>query len=272
MTLNFHMRHEVTPERTFEVLQALAEGIPFDHVIQFDRQVGRLRKLGLVEGIGNDLQLTPMANELLRITDAKPQLVFDLMHYSHYTLWTQAEPLVNAFAWTYQALCCQLFEQGERGLESQYLESTVTRLIGGIRESSHFAHAVAAETKKGAISLSTDSLNGVLHWLRPLRPPVIEGDTFTRRHFCPPELLLLALGHAAQQTEAEIGIDLLLTTERRDLLCRVCLLDPAALDRVLDWMLPLYPEVVEPGTRTGAYGRFVQLRKMPELNDLEVER
>jgi len=81
-------------------------------------------------------------------------------------------------------------------------------------------------------------------------------------------LLLLALGYVAQQTEAEIGIDLLLTPERREMLCHVCLLEPAALDRALDWMLPLYPQVIEPGTRAGVYGRFVRLHKMPELSDL----
>lgn len=48
----------------------------------------------------------------------------------------------------------------------------------------------------------------------------------------------------------------------------ICLLEPAALDRALDWMLPLSPQVIEPGTRAGVYGRFVRLRKMPKLSDL----
>ena len=47
-SLNFHVRHEVTPERTWDVLVAIAEGYSFSHVIQADRQVGRLRQLGLL--------------------------------------------------------------------------------------------------------------------------------------------------------------------------------------------------------------------------------
>ena len=268
MTLNFHVRHEVTPERTSEVLQAIARGDTFDHVIQFERQVGRLRQLGLVAGTGADLELTSLGDMLLRITDTKPQLLPDLMHYIHYTRWSETDPLKHAFLWTYRMFCDRLVEEGECELTHQWIEATVTHLLGAIRESPHFACAVTAETKKGAISLSTDSLNGVLHWLRPLRPPVIEGDTFTRRHFCPPELLLLALGYVAQQTKAEIDIDMLLTPERREMLCHICLLEPAALDRALDWMLPLYPQVIEPGTRAGIYGRFVRLHKLPELSDL----
>jgi len=268
MTLNFHVRHEVTPERTTEVLLAISRGYTFDHVIQFERQVGRLRELGLVAGTVPDLELTPLADELLRVADTKPQLLPDLMHYLHYIRWSETTPLEYTFSWTYRTLCDWLVEQGECELAHQWLEAAVTHLLGVIRESPYFGHALALATKKGAISLSTDSLNGVLHWLRPLRPPVIEGDTFARRHFCPPGLLLLALGYVVQQTEAEVGIDLLLTPERREMLCRVCLLDSTALDRALDWMLPLYPEVIEPGTRTGAYGRFVRLHKMPELSDL----
>lgn len=270
MTLNFHVRHEVTPERVTEVFRNVAQGFPFDHVTQSARQVSRLRKLGLIEGAGDDPQLTPLGESLARVTEAQPQPTFDLMHYLHYTLWSEEEPMKNGFSWTYRALCGQLFEENERKLTHQYLESTVTHLMGSIRESPHFAGAVPVETKKGAVSLSTDSLNGVRKWLEALRPPVIENDTFTRRYFCPPELLLLALGWVARRTEAEIDIDMLLTQKRRELLCRVCLLDPTGLDRTLDWMLPLCPEVAEPGTRTGAYGRFVRLHKMPELNDLRV--
>jgi len=59
---------------------------------------------------------------------------------------------------------------------------------------------------------------------------------------------------------------MLLTPERREMLYRICLLEPA-LDRALDWMLPLYPQVI-PGTRAGIYGRFVRLHKLPELSDL----
>ncbi len=91
---------------------------------------------------------------------------------------------------------------------------------------------------------------------------------FERRTFCPPELLLLAVGHVARQTEGELGIDLLLTPPRREAVCRLCLLEPAALDRALNWMLPLYPTIVVPGTTAGTYGRFLRFLRWPTLADV----
>jgi len=268
MVLSFHVRHEITPERIIETFEAIARGQNADYVTQYERQMRRLRTLKLITGTATNPELTTQAQELLRITEAKPQLLPDLMHYLHYTCWSKYVPLEHTFSWTYRTVCNWLVEQGKCKLSYQWREAIVTHLLGIIRKSPYFESALTSDTKKGAISLSADSINGVLHWLRPLRPPVIEGDVFARRHFCPPELLLLALGYVAQQSGGGIDIDMLLPPERRAMICQICLLEPAALDRALDWMLPLYPEVVEPGTRTGAYGRFVRLHKVPELSDL----
>lgn len=69
-------------------------------------------------------------------------------------------------------------------------------------------------------------------------------------------------------TEADLSIDLLLTPDRRDAICRLCLLEPAALDKTLNWMLPLYPHIVVPGTTGGTYGRFLRFLRWPTLADL----
>jgi hypothetical protein len=124
------------------------------------------------------------------------------------------------------------------------------------------------ESFKTDPSFSAKSIRGVRKWLEAITPPVMEDDLFSRRHFCPPELALLALGWVGQQSGGETGIDFLLTPERRNAVCRVCLLDPSALDRVLDWTLPLYPGVVRPGTSAGVYGRFIRFLKWPKLKDL----
>jgi hypothetical protein len=268
MSLSFHVRHEVTAERLARILQAFSRGTAYEHITQFKRQLGRLRKLNLIQGVGSEVELTSSGHALMKLTKEKPQLLPDLLHYDHYVKWDKDEPLENAFSWTYRAFCDYLVRQGEFKLTSSNLEVVVTELDGSIWESAHFSDFVETNTQKGDVSLSTDSFSGILHILEALQPPVIDNRTFTRRHFCPPEMLALALGWVAQETGGQLGIDLLLTPERRELLCRVCLLDPMALDRALDWMLPLYPEVIEPGTRTGAYGRFVRLKKYPELQDL----
>ena len=124
------------------------------------------------------------------------------------------------------------------------------------------------QTQKAAISLSRDSLRGAYHWLQALIPPVIEDEHFNQRYFCSPELMLLSIGWVAQQMDGEIGIDYLITPERRESICRLCLLEPSALDRVLDWMLPNYSDVVQPGTSAGTYGRFLRFLKWPEIGDL----
>ena len=91
---------------------------------------------------------------------------------------------------------------------------------------------------------------------------------FRKRYYCPPELALLSAGWVARSLNGEIGIDFLLTPERREAMCRLCVLDQSALDRVLDWMLPMYPNVIRPGTSAGAYGRFLHFHKWPEVSDL----
>ena len=64
------------------------------------------------------------------------------------------------------------------------------------------------------------------------------------------------------------GVDILLSREKRDAICKVCLLDPHALDRALDWMLPIFPNVIALGTSAGFYGRFIRLYKLPTLEDI----
>ena len=88
------------------------------------------------------------------------------------------------------------------------------------------------------------------------------------RHYCTPELLLLALGYVTSSTEAQLGLDQPLTPERRELLCRICFIEDEVLDQILDRMLPEYPDLVQPGTATGSYGRFVRVLAIPTLKDL----
>jgi hypothetical protein len=97
----------------------------------------------------------------------------------------------------------------------------------------------------------------------------MNGQQFSRRFFCPPELMVLALSWVAQTSGGELGIDFLLSPERRKALCMLCLLDHAALDRSIDWALPLFAECIRPGTRAGAYGRFVRFVHWPQLADLK---
>jgi hypothetical protein len=119
-----------------------------------------------------------------------------------------------------------------------------------------------------ALSLSIQTLDGGLKWLQHLKPAVIEGELFTRRAACSGELFLLALSRSYQSSDAEPGMDLLLTPQRRDEICRLCLLEPLRFDQMVDWVLPMFPQVLSRGTRAGSYGRFVRLQRLVTLETL----
>lgn len=260
--LSFHIRHEVRPERVKDVFISIASDQPFTHVVQAERQLTYLRQIHLIE----NTELSRVGKLVQDLCVAKAELWGDLIHFIQYTLWHENKPEDNGFSWTYRNLSDYLWQLGSaQKVNHSFLEPVVSALINQAETSSYFE---VEQTRKAAVSLSRDSLRAGYYWLGELVPPVIENNTFTRRYFCPPELALLAVGWVAQQTEGELGIDFLLTPERREMICKVCLLDPAALDRVLNWTLPLYPNVLVSGTSAGVYGRFLRFLKWPEMSDL----
>ncbi len=264
MTLSFHIRHEVTSERSREVFSAIRLNAPLDHITQADRQQTRLRQIGLLD----DNDLTTDGRTVDHLCERTPALWGDLLHYLHYSLWKADEPLEYGFSWTYRSFSDYLWRAGITCLDADLWEPVVGLLIGKIESIPCFSRSIANTTREGTVSLSKYSLIGATHWFRALTPPVIEREVFTRRAFCPPELALLALGWVGRTQGGEVGIDWLLTPERREAVCKVCLLEPTALDRVLDWTLPLFPDVIRPGTGAGVYGRFLRFLKWPELSDL----
>ncbi|MBE2199244.1 MAG: hypothetical protein IAE79_11590 [Anaerolinea sp.] len=261
MTLSFHVRHEVTFDRAKEVLFAVAREETYEHVPQPERQITRLRQIGLMTGN----KLTALGKTVFALSDTKPDLWGDLLHFCHYALWQPEKSSENGFTWTYRAFVDHIWSLKNIQINVDSLEPIVSTLINKIEAEAHFD---VEETRKAVVSLSWRSLKGVHNWLAGVVPPVIENEMFACRYFCPPELALLAAGWVAQQTEGELGIDFLLTPERREMMCKVCLLDPSALDRLLDWTLPLYPDVMVAGTSAGVYGRFLRFLKWPEMSDL----
>ncbi len=263
MALSFHVRHEVTPRRCYEVITRLRQQEALDDVTQAPRQVARLKQLNLV-----DDKITPRGLDILNLCQERKVLWGDLLHFFHYTLWTRVTPEKNAYSWTYRTFTEHLWQMRAVDLQDHFWQAVVSHISGQIETGPVFEHKIATETKDGLISLSKNSLIGILHWLEALTPPVLADHYFIRRHFCPPELALLASGWVAQETEGELKIDFLLTPPRREAICRLCLLEPNRLDRVLDWVLSNYPEVVEAGTKAGIYGRYIRFLKWPEVKDL----
>jgi hypothetical protein len=266
LPINFHVRHEVQPERVWGVLDALANENEYNHITQYDRQLSRLRQLDLVEK-QNPIQLTENGIELHRIGVKRLDIAWDIMHFLHYTQWRQSNPIKNTMFYTYKKYCDLLYSQHnvEIGLQRNSFAAEIISLIS----SEEYFSQEGSILMKGAVSLSTNSLLGVEYWLSKLSPEVITGDgNFTIRHYCSPELLLLALGYVSVITETQLGLEQLLSDERRTFLCQICLIEDEVLDQMLDWLFPEYPEFFQPGTSIGSYGRFIRVMKTPSLKDL----
>jgi hypothetical protein len=266
-TMIFHVPQEGAPDQLIPLLDAWNTSNKIftnsKAISDFARSLGissrtELHSMALACGlIEKDdvgaVSLTPTGKLVSCIkVDVRPEII----HYLLYTGWKDELPGNKALLWSYRTVTDHYWEQPEVNIvtDADKLTEQIRNLI---------------QEKFGCNpSFSPKSLRGVRKWLEALTPPVIQNNIFTRRRFCSPELILLALGWAARSGGIELGVDVLLTGERRETISRLCLLESASLDRVIDWMMPLYPKIVLPGTNAGVYGRFVRFLKWPELNDL----
>lgn len=188
----------------------------------------------------------------------------DILHYLIYTRWHEADPLSFLPSWSYRTSCDSYWNTQRLRLTDEYLDQQVGEIIN----MAEMTFTEMGFEEIGTISFSRKSLVGLHNWLYALNPPVIEDGVFSRRSFCHPELLLLAIGYVMRDEDAATETDILLSHDKRAAICRICLLEPDALDRTLDWMIPIYPKVIEPGTSAGFYGRFIRLHKIPTLADV----
>jgi hypothetical protein len=265
-TLNFHVRHEVNPERAWGVLDALMNEVEYDHITQYDRSLSRLRQLGLVANKGEPVP-SEDGRELHRIGLKRPDVAWDIMHFLHYIRWNPSTPTTDTMFYTYQEYCSLLHSRRNVNLGANR-EAFAVELNSQITASEYFREEIS-NLAKGAVSLSANSLLGVEHWLSKLSPEVLpEKGNFALRHYCSPELLLMAFRYVTEITEAQLGLEQPLSQDRRDVLCRICLIEDSSLDQILDWLFPEYPEFIQPGTTTGSYGRFVRVLEKPTLKDL----
>ncbi len=202
-------------------------------------------------------RLTNRAHAILACT---PQVQRDLLHYLAYAAWRPEQKEKQVPFWSYRHTSDLLWQEGEVILKPASTK-LVEEIVGVSRE--HFLGVPGY--KQEQVSYSAKSVRGILAWLRALQPPVIVGDRFIRRQTCSAQLIVLGLGEAARQAGIQPGSDMLLSQDRREAVCRVCLLDPGYLDRMLDWALPQYPTLVTPGMRGGSYGRSVRLLRNPTV-------
>jgi len=219
--------------------------------------------LGLINKTKEELILTPRAQVILK---KRESVQYDLLHYLFYTAWKAGEPEKNARSWFYRTICDNLWGMQEVVLDRDMRQSFTQQLSDQIVQD--FQQVPGIER----VSIGIQTMDGAREWLRNLAPAVIDtfgkkDAKFHRRVTCSAELFLLALSHSCQLGGSVIGMDVLLSSQRREEISRLCLLEPLQIDRMLDWILPIFPQFVSQGTRTGSYGRFVRLHRFVTVED-----
>lgn len=212
--------------------------------------------LGLLDDGDDGFRLSAMAQAILAMS---PRAQPDVLHFLLLSAWHDGASAALGCAWSYRAFCQRLWSHGVVRLSADETKRAVADLLD-------LAQTTFPDLRLAAFS--PKSVLGMRKWLELLDPPVLTGDEFTRREVCSPELLLLAMGQVVFLDGADIGVDVLLTPQRREAICQQCLLEPSSLDRSLDRTIPIYPTFIEHGTRTGAYGRFIRLRQRPSIEAL----
>jgi hypothetical protein len=272
--LAIHIPQEASPENVTALIAALAEsGNVFpsvDDLMAYAEDLGigsrgeiqfTAQNMGLIEKTANGLQLSHAGRAFAQIKESARG---DVLHYLIYSGWQSQSPNEFLPSWAYRYSCDKYWQLGTVDLSEAYLEQQVTEIVNYAE--SFFAELGLNDFEE--ISFSKKSLRGAKKWLTALTPPVINDTTFERRAFCPPELMLLAIGYVMRDEPEAVDVDILLSHTRREEICRVCLLDPTAFDQTLDWMIPFYPKVIASTEDAGFYGRYIRLTKRPSLGDI----
>ncbi len=249
------------PDARFESSSELLDYLSATGVGSRIEIVATASSMGILQKTERGIQLSANGMALARLRD---EARGDLLHFFMYTGWSPEAPTDFLQSWAYRLVCDQYWELGDIDLTGEYLDRQVAEVIS-------LAHAEFGQMDIGAfqeVSFSRKSLRGAHNWLEAVTPPVITDRRFTRRSFCPPELLVMAIGHVLGAEDNVIGLDVLLTPEKREAISRICLLDITAFDRALDWAMSIFPHIITPGTSAGFYGRFIRLHRLPRLQDV----
>jgi hypothetical protein len=264
---SLHVRHDLTSvvarEAMLLLLQASAgsagelrqraqeRGLELGERRSPEKALASLRDLGLVgRASGRGIGLTPLGRRLAEVACRDPLLFGELVHLRYWWLWATRNPEV-AFSWAYRLVADLLWEEAPTMVDSDRLVATVLA-------------AAEREFNVAGASFSPSSVLGVLHWLRALSPPCLDGSNFRRRQTCPPESVVVCVeGIQAEQGRRALGAPVRLDAPVRERICRATLLDDAALDDVLIQA----NETLGLVRRSGDGGDLVMLREplVPEL-------
>ncbi|MHB8573926.1 MAG: hypothetical protein ACYDCQ_01210 [Dehalococcoidia bacterium] len=264
--LTFHVPPDASPEAVQAHFHALlgAGDAPLSPATLRDRaaaMLGRqprgealslIRDLALVTTSGDALVLTPRGQVV-----AADQAASDLVHGFSYFGWSARDPARLSRLWSYRALVDALWELAPVTVDAALKKRLVEDLLA--RAEACFEGAGIEGFASARASVGPKSVDGVLRWLERLDPAVLCDRRLERRQRCPPQLMALAVAAMVGGAGAERGTDFRLGAEERTLLCRVCFIEPSALDAMLDWTMQSQPHRVRWGTANARYGRQLML-------------
>ncbi len=279
--LTFHFEKAHSPTKILHVLSVLNDAdVPIldsnilDQmatensldITRFDEARILAQQLGLLVMTKAGIQLTPRAHVLLKKRDS---VQYDLLHFLFYTAWKPEEPAELGRSWFYRSLCDALWSMQQVKLDQHARLELAEQLITQARE---YFQDIPGLSEEGP-SVGRKTMDGAQDWLSHLKPEVLKEEQknqseFGRRQACSADLFLLAISRSYELNDSEVGVDLLLSLQRHEEICRVCLLEPLQFDRMLDWTLSIFPHFISQGTRSGSYGRFVRLKQMVRIEDV----
>lgn len=232
----YHVRHDLKPIFAYELLMLLrseesqteeelrevahAQGFNLRQRKSYGKLLRSLEELDIIHRNSKHISLTEKGEIISEATLLQRDLLAELIHYQYYTLYQFDENL--RFSWSYRTVCDHLWMTAPCTINRD-------RLVNVVIET---ATEVFDET---SISFSTQSVMGILHWVESLSPSCLEDDgkTFSRRLYCPVEAFALALNYVYQIHKRDV-LSILLTSEFKEEVCKVCLIVPEAFDEMLE--------------------------------------
>lgn len=244
----FHVRHDLQPELTQELLLLLrslppgqsqaqlqtaahARGYKLSARKNYGKPLRSLSELGLLTSPHEPLNLSDVGQVVAAMTAFYPHLLPDSIHFLYYTAW-EIDP-TQRFSWSYKTICDILWQTAPSIIDRAYLVSLVLQ-------------EAEQQFNLRGVSFSASSVAGILNWLAALQPACIDNQgrqqIFNRRSYCSVELFALALSHVYQTNRNDSSFMSLSPALRQDICC-LCLITLEAFNEMLDETESHFPKL-----------------------------